>query len=63
MIVLTNIQWHEDECGAFWSADVVEGEKQIGVTSNFYAIEEGGKRLPKEEQVIYAGYANGQVLL
>ena len=42
---INNIRWREDDCGEFWTADLIDEDGyRIGLTGNYYDVDENNKR-------------------
>lgn len=49
---LGEVEWDNDDCGAFWSAPFFDRqtERQAGITGTYYDVDESGQRPLKEDQ-------------
>jgi hypothetical protein len=49
---IQNIVWHEDDCGAYWAADLFSNtRRKVGKIGNFYEVDENNLRCSKETEL------------
>ena len=52
---IENVRWCKDELGDYWVADLLENGKKIGVTGNYYDIDEtiiNEHRRPNKSEIV-----------
>ena len=49
---IANVTWHEDQCGAYWSADLLCDGKKAGGVGSFYDVDGRGEDAQRQSREV-----------